>query len=542
MKKIYFLPFFLFCFLGVNVMAQGPIHDPSHIIKGDDDRYYVFATGLNSDNGNTTVGIYGVSSSNSNFTNWREEPSPVDHINFPDWINTYVPGFNGHFWAPCIIYMEGYYYLYYSASNFGTSNSIIGVTRTPSLANPTWEDLGLVVSSDGTRNAINAIDPAMFKDDDGRVWMSYGSYFGGIGVIEINPETGKTIGSLTHIYGGNHQDIEAPYILKNGPYYYLFVNRGSCCRLLESTYYVEVARSTSITGPYTGTREFLPVQHGVIVGPGHIGFGEGVLSYHYYDGFSNGYPRLLTTTLDFINGWPVAGPTGVEMGEINGVFALVANHSNKAVTMEDAIPDFGTNIAQYTYNGGDSQKFKITSEGGIWHTIKPAVNDFFAIDVFEISTDYGANINLWESLGHVGQQFAFQVDGNGYRIINRNSNRCFDVQNASHADGTNILQWGCFGGNAPQQTFRLVDLQGTNIEEEQLPKSSVTPNPSNGSFNVILEQDNLRIRISNYLGQTLFETIGHKGSNSIDTPLKTGVYILNVESYNEYESHKLVIK
>ncbi|GAO30222.1 arabinan endo-1,5-alpha-L-arabinosidase [Geofilum rubicundum JCM 15548] len=390
----------------MKLAAQGPVHDPSTIVKGDDDRYYVFSTG---------DGIYGLSSSNPQFTNHQEEPTPLDPNNHPTWIDSYVTDFGGNFWAPDLIYMEGYYYLYYSASSFGTSRSVIGVTRTPSLANPTWEDQGLVVSSNGSNTAINAIDPALMRDTDGKIWMSYGSYFGGIGVIEIDPSTGKTLGSLTKIAGGSHRDYEAPFILKNGSYYYLFINRGRCCQLLNSTYYVEVSRSTSITGPYSGVREFLPVQTGNIVGPGHIGYGEGVMSYHYYDGFSNGYPRLFTTTLEFVDGWPVAGPTGVEMAEINGQYALIASHSDKAVTMAATPPVNGTNIMQNTYVGDETQKFIITNEEGIWHSIKPANNTNLSFDVFEVSTENGANINLWEYWGNA-QQFSFMVaPGGGYR-------------------------------------------------------------------------------------------------------------------------------
>jgi arabinan endo-1,5-alpha-L-arabinosidase len=87
---------------------------------------------------------------------------------------------------------------------------------------------------------------ALFRDYDGKVYMSYGSFFGGIGLAEINQSTGKLASSVTHIYGGSHQDIEAPYITRDGDYYYLFVNRGSCYQGANSSYYVQVSRSNSI--------------------------------------------------------------------------------------------------------------------------------------------------------------------------------------------------------------------------------------------------------------------------------------------------------
>lgn len=532
LKKVTLLLMTLF--LGALYMsAQEPVHDPSAIIKGDDNRYYVFSTG---------DGIYGLSSSNPEFTNYREEPTPIDPNNYPSWIDSYVSNFGGNFWAPGIIYMDGYYYLYYSASSFGTSRSVIGVTRTPSLSNPSWEDQGMVVHSSGGREAINAIDPAMLRDTDGKIWMSYGSFHGGIGIIEIDPSTGKTKGSLTHLAGGNHRDYEAPYIIKNGGYYYLFINRGRCCDLLNSTYSVQVSRSTNVTGPYSGVREFLPAQLGNIVGPGHIGYGEGVLSYHYYDGFSNGYPRLFTTTLDFVDGWPVAGSTGIEMAHINGNYALIAEHSNKAISMETSPAINGTNIVQSSYFGDDSQSFIIKNEEGIWHSIKPAVNTAVSLDVFEVSTDNGANINLWEYRGGVGQQFSFMLDkSGGYRIINRNSNRCIDVSNASKADGANILQWGCFA-NAPQQTFRLVDLSTTGIDVVEATETVIFPNPSSGFFIIRSKTDHAKIEIINNQGQRVHKSFVGVGNNEINTLLSPGIYFVMIESSKGVVSHKLVIK
>lgn len=527
---------FILTSLAINTIpinGQEPIHDPSTIIKGDDGRYYVFSTG---------DGVYVLSSSNAQFTDFKEESSPIDPNNYPAWIDSYVTGFKGNFWAPDIIYMEGYYYLYYSASSFGTSRSVIGVTRTPSLSNPTWVDQGVVVASNGSRDAINAIDPAMFRDDDGKVWMSYGSFHGGIGLIEINPSTGKTMGGLTHLTGGNHLDYEAPFILKNDGFYYLFVNRGRCCDLLNSTYYVQVSRSTNIKGPYSGVREFLPVQLGNIVGPGHIGFGEGTLSYHYYDGFSNGYPRLFTTTLSFVDGWPIVGESGVEMAQINGTYALVAMHSNKAVSVENQSATNGTNIVQNTYQvGDDTQSFIIKNEGGIWHSIKPTINNTISLDVFEVSADNGANINLWQYHGGFGQQFSFMLDkSGGYRIINRNSNRCLDVQNAWHDDGANILQWGCFAV-APQQTFKLINLTDVGVDEVKNSAVKIVPNPSSGSFTLYANTHGAQVEVFNGQGQKVFSSLVSFGKNQIDISLLPGLYFLVVESSSGSVTEKLVI-
>lgn len=533
--KFSFLLFASLLLFSFNSVAEDPIHDPSNIIKGEDGRYYIFSTGN---------GIYCISSTNTSFTDRRVEPTPLDPNNYPKWIDNYVSGFGGNFWAPDIIYMDGYYYLYYSASQWGTSYSAIGVLRSDSLASPHWEDQGMVVYSSGHSTDINAIDPSLLMDSDGKVWMSYGSWSGGIGVIEINPSTGKAIGSVTHVAGGNSQAYEGSDLMKNGDFYYLFVNRGTCCNGIASGYYVEVSRSTNVKGPYTGVREFLPNKYGNVIGPGHVDYGEGTLTYHYYDGFSNGFPRLMTTTLDFVNGWPVAGSNGVTLANINGKYALIATNSNKAIGMPSAVANNGTNIAQYTYTGDASQQFIIRNEEGKWHVIKSVIDTTKSFDVYEMSIDNGANINLWDYWGGANQLFCFQETGTAgnYRIMNNNSGRYLDITNASTADGANLNQWGGFPV-APQQTFRLIDLTSTGVDENNLASiANIFPNPSHGIFTVRIEQSNASLRILTLQGKKVFEKSIQKGATKITTNLNSGFYLLVIQSNSGTGTQKLLIQ
>ena len=271
-------------------------HDPGTITK-DGDTYFNFTTG---------TGIW--YSTSTDLTNWQGGPGPV-FTTYPSWITNKIPNFSGSFWAPDVIHMNGYYYIYYSVSTFGTSSSAIGVARSASLKNPAWTDLGIVVESFGGSSEINAIDPALYRDHDGKVYMSYGSFFGGIGVVEINQSTGKPAGNVTKVLGGGGLDMEAPYITRDGGYYYLFVNRGACCKGVNSTYYVEVQRATSITGPYSGTRTVLPNVDGKYKGPGHIGVlkqdGCNFTSIHYYDLNDSGNAKLDILRMTYSGGWPI---------------------------------------------------------------------------------------------------------------------------------------------------------------------------------------------------------------------------------------------
>ena len=63
----------------------------------------------------------------------------------------------------------------------------------PSRPDYKWEDGGPVVWSDGVEDS-NAIDPGVFRDPtNGSLWLTYGSYFGYIRLVELNPKTGKRL-------------------------------------------------------------------------------------------------------------------------------------------------------------------------------------------------------------------------------------------------------------------------------------------------------------------------------------------------------------
>ena len=147
---------------GVNAQSYPPSHDPATMIRNTDGRYWIFTTGQ---------GIWAMSSSNANFTDWRVEPTPFPANSWPSWISNYVTGFTGHFWAPDVIKIGSYYYLYYSCAGQGAP-AAIGVTRATNLAGP-WTDLGMVVAGN------NAIDPALYMDGS-RLWMSWGNWQTGL--------------------------------------------------------------------------------------------------------------------------------------------------------------------------------------------------------------------------------------------------------------------------------------------------------------------------------------------------------------------------
>lgn len=155
-------------------------------------------------------------------------------------------------WAPDIAKLGDTYYLYYSASEFGTNKSMIGLATSSSIEGP-WQDQGEVVKTK-PGDAPNAIDPNIIIDDKGEPWMAYGSFFGGIYVAPLDPVTGKfkEMGFGKQIASRDHRTeegaLEGPYIIYEPKLkkYFLFVSYDS----LFADYNVRVGRSDSVTGPY----------------------------------------------------------------------------------------------------------------------------------------------------------------------------------------------------------------------------------------------------------------------------------------------------
>nr|WP_246256037.1 family 43 glycosylhydrolase [Isoptericola halotolerans] len=231
------------------------------------------------------------------------------------WADPYTDG-STHLWAPEIHHANGQYYLWYSASTFGSNRSAIFLATSPTGASGSWTHRGLVVESFPT-NDFNAIDPALVVDENGAWWMSFGSFWSGIKMIRLDPSTGLRSGTAFHSLasrGGGA--IEAPTIHRANGYYYLYTSFDSCCQGADSTYRIMVGRSTSVTGPYVD-RAGVPLMdgggtqilgsHGSIHGPGHqTVFSDtdaDVLMYHYYTG--SGASLLGINLLGYDgDGWP----------------------------------------------------------------------------------------------------------------------------------------------------------------------------------------------------------------------------------------------
>ena len=178
----------------------------------------------------------------------------------------------------------------------------------------------LVAQSDGVEDN-DAIDPGLLLDpNDGRLWCSYGTYFGFIRLIELDPNTGERV-------EGNEAidiaiDCEATDLEYRDGWYYLLGTHGTCCDGPNSTYNIIVGRSKDVTGPYVdnmgremlkGGGKLVVASRDRLIGPGHFGrviLEDGVekMSCHYEaDLDQSGRSVLGILPLLWKDGWPVAG-------------------------------------------------------------------------------------------------------------------------------------------------------------------------------------------------------------------------------------------
>ena len=183
-----------------------------------------------------------------------------------------------------------------------------------------WTKATEVASSDGMEDQ-DAIDPSLLLDPTtGRLWASYGTYFGTIRLIELDPNSGE------RVKGNAEKDIaidcEATALLYHDGWYYLLGTHGTCCDGVNSTYNIVVGRAKSVEGPYidnVGRDMFHGGGRMVIAagdrktGPGHFGrtiIDEGVevMSCHFEADFDmSGRSVLAIRPLLWKNDWPVAG-------------------------------------------------------------------------------------------------------------------------------------------------------------------------------------------------------------------------------------------
>ena len=333
MRKLYYLILLALLpqFVGAYTQQRVSVHDPSIVWEPTSQTYYVFgshqawakstdlmnwatvpfawkkadgtaATYANAFNTNatTTVKIGGATVNFGNFdaAAWCSALAK-NHKNEP-WGTL-----EGNLWAPDVIYNRAMNkWCMYLSLNGVEFNSVIilltadkiegpyvyqgpvvfggfNMTNAETATDYKKSDLELVIGEQASlpeRYAKglnwgsfwpNCIDPCVFYDEEGNLWMTYGSWFGGIWMLQLDEETGLRDYNVSDAYGsdfnrgvnvskdpyfgikiagGRGVSGEASYVKYIDGYYYLFVTYGGL--KAKGGYQMRVFRSDSPTGPY----------------------------------------------------------------------------------------------------------------------------------------------------------------------------------------------------------------------------------------------------------------------------------------------------
>lgn len=225
------------------------VHDPSAFYDEATGKYYAF-------------GSHFAVASSPDLIHWQQVASDgqaekiYGTANFRSILTkaNEIVGGSENTWAPDVQKIGNKYYMYYSlTSGFGSNKSVIGRVSSDSVTGPYANEEIIVWSENGSSNP-NCIDPELFYDKEGGLWMVYGSFFAGIYIKELDPNTGLPLQNGVHDYGkllwkGASTGAEGPFVFYNEQtdYYYLMASDGS----LFKDYNMRVARSKNPDGPYT---------------------------------------------------------------------------------------------------------------------------------------------------------------------------------------------------------------------------------------------------------------------------------------------------
>jgi arabinan endo-1,5-alpha-L-arabinosidase len=241
----------------VPTFADVTVHDPSVIKVGE--RWYVY-------------GSHGASAWTEDLMRWTQVATGVN-AGSPAHFNTFQSELSeligwtaaDTLWAADVAQLpDGKFYYYYNVwTNLQSYRSYMGLAVADGIEGP-FTDVGEIMRG-GTGVAgfnpsvhPNTIDPQVFFDQSGQSWMVYGSYSGGIFILRLDqtigsPNFGRPLpgqGWGTKLIGGNHAQIEGPYIVYSpeSEYYYLFVSYGGLAA--NGGYNMRVFRSRAADGPY----------------------------------------------------------------------------------------------------------------------------------------------------------------------------------------------------------------------------------------------------------------------------------------------------
>ncbi|MBO4844194.1 MAG: family 43 glycosylhydrolase [Bacteroidales bacterium] len=314
------------------------IHDPSTIAECDG-KYYTFGTGsggLISEDG------------------WTWNSGAVR------------PGGGA---APDVVKIGDRYLVGYSATGGGLGGGHAGRilvmwnnTLDPNSPDFKYSDPIEVAHSEVDEDC-DAIDIGLFLDPvTGRLWATYGTYFGAIRMVELDPKTGERVKG--NVEKDVAVDCEASDLIYHNGWYYLLGTHGTCCDGTNSTYNIVCGRSRNVTGPFydnmgrdmmAGGGKMVIAAENRRIGAGHFGrtiVEEGVekMSLHWEaDMDQSGRSVLAIRPIVWVNDWPVSGGVWED-----GEYAIISERRGYALELAVDFVRLGGGMRGFGGSGNDT--------------------------------------------------------------------------------------------------------------------------------------------------------------------------------------------
>ncbi|MBQ2104451.1 MAG: family 43 glycosylhydrolase [Bacteroidales bacterium] len=447
------------------------IHDPSTIAECDG-KYYTFGTG-----GGGLISEDG----------WTWESGAVR------------PGGGA---APDVVKIGDRYLVGYSATGGGLGGGHAGrilvmwnKTLDPNSPDFAYSDPIEVAHSEMDEDC-DAIDIGLFLDPTtGRLWCTYGTYFGAIRIVELDPKTGERVKG--NIEKDVAIDCEASDMIYHNGWYYLLGTHGTCCDGTNSTYNIVCGRSRNVTGPFydnmgrdmmAGGGKMVIAAENRRIGAGHFGrtiVTEGVekMSLHWEaDMDQSGRSVLAIRPIVWVNDWPVSG----ELWQ-DGKYAIISQRRGYALELAVDFVRLAGGMRGFGGQGNDTviaiedQKLEDVIGGWPKGDIEARIGDIMYRPHQKWSIEAVQDVP-----GYLGGQYC--------KIVIDGTNRALAA-----APGAEVITVPEFTG-APEQlwridqltdgTYRIMPKEVPGEEGEFVLISAGDSTPSLGKFN--FESDNCK--------------------------------------------------
>ncbi|SCF21931.1 Glycosyl hydrolases family 43 [Micromonospora viridifaciens] len=306
------------------------------VVRGDDGLWYAFGTSDPLWEGERRAHRVPIARS-ADLVDWTYVGDAFGPDQRPSWAAS-----GAMLWAPDVRRVAGRWVMYVTVTDTTVSgdtfNTAIGAATAPTPAGPwTFADAPVVAPRPGGGGGyLWTIDPSQFTDVDGRNYLYYGSYYGGVSVTELSADGLRAVGAPTLVAIDNK--FEGSYVVRRDGWYHLFASTANCCAGPATGYSVQVGRSRSPRGPFVdrdgqrldvsraGGTPVLTQNGNRWIGTGHNAVltdlsGQDWIVYHAIDRadpyldepFGINERPMLLDRLDWVDGWPTvnagAGPS-----------------------------------------------------------------------------------------------------------------------------------------------------------------------------------------------------------------------------------------